>query len=150
MDNKTSFSMKMFDLNCMNIIKDNVGYPFNMEHTLVNSVVWMTSLSIPQICGAFHVLNKRAEFDKAWKKYLLLYSYDHSALVREATVIEDHVLSDAREYIDNISKGIYPYPTYNFDWMKFGFHLRDNGFILKNKESDCDIRRLHCSRKGAR
>lgn len=150
MDNKTSFSIKMFDLNCMNNIKESLRYPFNMEHTLVNSVVWMTSLCVPQIHDAFSVLNKRAKFDKDWKKYLLLHSYDHSILAREVTVIEDRILSDTREYIDNISKGIYPYPTYNFDWMKFGFHLRDNGYILKNKETDCDIKRLHCSRKGAR
>lgn len=148
MDNKTGFSMKMFDLNCMNRIKDNVGYPFNMEHTLVNSVVWGTSLCVYQIHVAFLILSKRAEFDRDWKKYLLLSG--HSTLALEIAEREERILSDAREYIDNISKGIYPYPTYNFDWMKFGFHLRDNGYILKNKESDCDIRRLHCSRKGAR
>jgi hypothetical protein len=150
MDNKIGFSVKMLDLNCMNIIKDNVGYPFNMEHTLVNSVVWMTSLCVYQIRITFLILNKRAEFDRDWKKYLLHSSYDHYMLAREVAEREEQILSDTREYIDNISKGIYPYPTYNFDWMKFGFHLRDNGFILKNKESDCDIRRLHCSRKGAR
>lgn len=148
MDNKTSFSMKMFDLNCMNNIKKSLRYPFNMEHTLVNSVVWMRSLCVPQIHDVFYVLNKRAEFDRDWKRYLLLSG--HSILAREIAEREERILSDAREYIDNISNGIYPYPTYNFDWMKFGFHLRDNGYILKNKESDCDIRRLHCSRKGAR
>ena len=150
MDNKTGFSMKMLDLYCMNNIKESLRYPFNMEHTLVNSVVWMTSLCVPQIHNAFRILNKRSEFDRDWKKYLLRRSYDHSMLALEIAMKEDCILSDAREYIDNVSKGIYPYPTYNFDWMKFGFHLRDNGYILKNKETDCDIRRLHCSRKGAR
>lgn len=103
----------------MNIIKESVRYPYNMEHTLLNSVLWGTSLCIPTIHNAIAVLNDRGKYYRMWY-------YDHLFNTRvfghEAWTERERVLSDAREYISN-RKNKSLCINYNFDMERFVYSL---------------------------
>ena len=128
MDNKTSFSMKMFDLNCINNIKESLRYPYNMEHTLLNSVIWGTSLCIPVIHDAMLIINKRAKDEASWRR--LFMSYHSTMLACEYYNIHAQILSDAREYIYKHKHDV-PCIKYNFDTERFIYMLLSSGRLYR-------------------
>lgn len=133
MNEKIGFSMKVFNLNCMNIIKESVRYPYNMEHTLLNSVIWGTSLCIPTIHDAMAIINRRAKESTMWYK-LYFMSYDADTLARKSHDDQELALSKARDYIYN-RKNKPSWINYNFDMERFVYILISTGRLHRPKNN---------------
>ena len=123
------FSMKSFDLYYMNNIKNSIRIPYNMEYTILNSVIWGTSLCIPIIHDAMMIISKRAEDKASWRK--LFMSYDTTMLAREYYGKQEQILSDAREYIHNRECDT-PCIKYNFDTERFIYMLLSSGRLYRS------------------
>lgn len=121
MNDKIGFSMKLLDLYSMNIIKESVRYPYNMEHTLLNSVIWGTSLCIPTIHNAIAILSKRAKESLMWQR-LYFMVYDVNTPMYKFHSEQELTLSKAREYISN-RKNKSLWINYNFDMERFVYSL---------------------------
>jgi hypothetical protein len=129
MGNKIDFSKKMFDLRCMNFLKDSVRYPYNMEHTLLNSVIWGTSLCIPIIHDAMLILNDRDKYYRLWFYGNL---FNTRVFGHKAWSERDRVLSDAREYIYNRKNGT-PTNYYKFDIERFVYMLISTNRLYRRR-----------------
>lgn len=121
MNDKIGFSMKLLDLYSMNIIKESVRYPYNMEHTLLNSVIWGTSLCIPVIHNAIAIINKRAKESLMWNR-LYFMVYDVNTPMYKFHNDQELALSKARDYIYN-RKNKSLCINYNFDMERFVYRL---------------------------
>lgn len=121
MNDKIGFSMKLLDLYNMNIIKESVRYPYNMEHTLLNSVIWGTSLCIPVIHNAIAIITERAKESLMWHR-LYFMVYDVSTPMYKFHSEQELALSKAREYISN-RKNKSLCINYNFDMERFVYSL---------------------------
>lgn len=128
MGNKIGFSMKMLDLCRMNILKDSVRYPYKMEHTLLNSVIWGTSLCIPIIHDAMMILNDRGKYYNMWYNAYMFTT----SLGRKAWSERERVLSDAREYIYNRKNGT-PTNYYKFDIERFVYMLISTNRLYRRR-----------------